>query len=538
MSEKLKIPKTAVLPTDTKVTPTVTTTFVAGTGIQTYTFPVQEVPNTKKAKNVTFLNRLTQEIVTVDQNASANTKLEQAYGTGASAQGGLYVAESIAKGVTVKNPKGMAVVLTTRIAIGTLKYHHGTSQYGWIKSFLSATGTNFKLSTFGYFKGLKVPKKFQEKFDKLAKLSYEFHHKLDDRTVSPIKKIGNFTLPGGITGNVNPLDFQFGANRIEAKYFNLKMGVSVVGSGVSAVKTFFGPGQPNGTHGNSESETHPQNSIGNETHKNAKEASVPTNIVKVVNTAQTDIPDELELKKLEGGKNMTPNQKKLVDIRYKRKWVIAQAIADNKEFVEIAPKVYLNLKNYDAPKEVVDAVKWVKFEKNPNQKAKPMTGSPGAALGLGGTATKIALVAEQIYEVGKQFYAIGEVWYKSNYGQTDEEAKQEALAQQRLQLIAAGGKEVKNPDGSVTITFDITKQKQAVDNAINKGQNIQMIIENKKIQQKFASDEKSRQLLNVQSFHNAVSKAKTLTQINTGLGVNTQRGPQKGTFGQSLGWSK
>jgi hypothetical protein len=535
--EKIKIPKTAVLPTDTKVTPTVTTTFVAGTGIQTYTFPVQEVPNTKKAKNVTFLNRLTQEIVTVDQNASANTKLEQAYGTGASAQGGLYVLEPVAKGTTVKNPKGMAVVLATRIAIGTLKYHHGTSQYDWVKSFLSATGSNLKLSTLGYFKGLKVPKKIQKEFDKLTKLSYEFHHKLEDRTVSPVKKFGNFTLPGGTLGNINPLDLQFGANRIEAKYFNLKTGVSVVGSGVSKVKTFFGPGQPNGAHGNSESETHPQNSIGNETHKNVKEASAPTNIVKVVNTAQTDIPDEIESKMLTGGKKLTPNQKKLFEIRYKRKWIIAQAISDNKEFVEIAPKVLLNLKNYDAPKEVVDAVKWVQYEKNPNQKAKPMTGSPGAALGLGGTVTKIALAAEQIYEVGKQFYAIGEVWYKSNYGQTDEEAKQQALAQQRLQLIAAGGKEVKNPDGSVTITFDITKQKQAVDNVINKGKNIQMIIENKKIQQKYAADEKSRQLLNVKSFYNAVSKARTINQINTGLGINTQRGPQNGTFGQPLGWT-
>jgi hypothetical protein len=165
MSEKLKIPKTAVL---SEVKPIVTPTFVAGTAIQTYTFPAQEVPNTKKPKNVTFFNRLTKEIVTVDQNASANTKLEQAYGKGAAAQGSLYILESAAKGVTVKNPKGMLVVIGSRIVIGTLKYHHGTTQYGWVKSFLTATGTNIKTTTLGYLQGLKVPKKFQKKFDEFA----------------------------------------------------------------------------------------------------------------------------------------------------------------------------------------------------------------------------------------------------------------------------------------------------------------------------------------------------------------------------------
>ena len=531
MSEKLKIPKTAVL---SEVKPIVTPTFVAGTAIQTYTFPAQEVPNTKKPKNVTFFNRLTKEIVTVDQNASANTKLEQAYGKGAAAQGSLYILESAAKGVTVKNPKGMLVVIGSRIVIGTLKYHHGTTQYGWVKSFLTATGTNIKTTTLGYLQGLKVPKKFQKKFDEFAEWSHHFHTKLDQRTYSPLKK--NLKLPGGIEGEFNYLDFQFGANRIEAKYLNAKTGASVIASGIGGVITMFGPGQPNGTHGNSASETHPQNSIGSETHKNAKEASAPTNIVKVVNTAQTDIPDELESKLLKGGK-LTPNQKKLFEIRYKRKWIIAQAISDNKEFVEIAPKVLLNLKNYDAPKEVVDAVKWVQFEKNPNQKAKPMTGSPSAALGLGGTATLIAAAAEQIYEVGKQFYAIAEVWYKSNYGQTDESKRNEALAQQRINLIAAGGKEVKNPDGSVTITFDITKQEQAVDNVINKGQNVQMVIANKNFQAKKLKEEQSRQLLNVQSFYNVVSKARNINQINTGLGINTQRGPQTGAPFQNMGWS-
>jgi hypothetical protein len=156
---------------------------------------------------------------------------------------------------------------------------------------------------------------------------------------------------------------------------------------------------------------------------------------------------------------------------------------------------------------------------------------------LGGTATLIAAAAEQIYEVGKQFYAIAEVWYKSNYGQTDESKRNEALAQQRINLIAAGGKEVKNPDGSVTITFDITKQKQAVDNVINKGQNVQMVIANKNFQAKKLKEEQSRQLLNVQSFYNVVSKARNINQINTGLGINTQRGPQTGAPFQNMGWS-
>jgi hypothetical protein len=532
--EKLKIPKTAVIP---EVKPKVTSTFVAGTGIETYTFPAQEVPNTKKPKLVTFYNRLTKEMVTVDQNASANTKLEQAYGVGAAAQGGLTVAENVAKGITVKNPKGMAVVILSRIAVGTLKYNQGTSQYSVPKALITATLTNIKTTTLGYFGGLKVPPKYQKKFDEFVHLSHELHVWSGARTYSPTKT--KFKLPGKgkIEGEFNYLDLQFGFNRIEAKYLNAKTGVSVISSGIGSVKTMFGIGQPNGTFGNSASETHPQNSIGSETNKNAKEASAPTNIVKVVNTAQTDIPDEIESKMLTGGKQLTPNQKKLFEIRYKRKWIIAQAISDNKEFVEIAPKVLLNLKNYDAPKDVVDAVKWVQIEKNPNQKAKPMTGSPGAALGLGGKATLLAAAAEQIYEVGKQFYAIGEVWYKSNFGQTDESKRNEALAQQRINLIAAGGKEVKNPDGSVTITFDITKQKQAVDNVINKGQNVQMVIANKNFQAKKLKEEQSRQLLNVQSFNTALSKARTLTQTNTGLGINTQRGPQTGTFGQSLKWT-
>ena len=532
--EKLKIPKTAVIP---EVKPKVTSTFVAGTGIETYTFPAQEVPNTKKPKLVTFYNRLTKEMVTVDQNASANTKLEQAYGVGAAAQGGLTVAENIVKGITVKNPKGMGLVILARIAVGTLKYNQGTSQYSVPKALITATLTNIKTTTLGYFGGLKVPPKYQKKFDEFVHASHELHVWFGGRTYSPTKT--TFKLPGKgkIEGEFNYLDLQFGLNRIEAKYLNAKTGLSVISGGIGAVKTMFGPGQPNGTFGNSASETHPQNSIGSETNKNAKEASAPTNIVKVVNTAQTDIPDEIESKMLKGGKQLTPNQKKLFEIRYKRKWIIAQAISDNKEFVEIAPKVLLNLKNYDAPKDVVDAVKWVQFEKNPNQKAKPMTGSPGAALGLGGKATLVAAAAEQIYEVGKQFYAIGEVWYKSNFGQTDESKRNEALAQQRINLIAAGGKEVKNPDGSVTITFDITKQKQAVDNVINKGQNVQMVIANKNFQAKKLKEEQSRQLLNVQSFNTALSKARTLTQTNTGLGINTQRGPQTGTFGQSLKWT-
>jgi hypothetical protein len=532
--EKLKIPKTAVIP---EVKPKVTSTFVAGTGIETYTFPAQEVPNTKKPKLVTFYNRLTKEMVTVDQNASANTKLEQAYGKGAAAQGGLTVAENVAKGITVNNPKGMAAVILARIAIGTAKYNQGTSQYSVPKALITATLTNIKTTTLGYFGGLKVPPKYQKKFDEFVHASHELHVWSGARTYSPTKT--KFKLPGKgkIEGEFNYLDLQFGFNRIEAKYLNAKTGVSVISSGIGSVKTMFGIGQPNGTFGNSASETHPQNSIGSETNKNAKEASAPTNIVKVVNTAQTDIPDEIESKMLTGGKQLTPNQKKLFEIRYKRKWIIAQAISDNKEFVEIAPKVLLNLKNYDAPKDVVDAVKWVQIEKNPNQKAKPMTGSPGAALGLGGKATLLAAAAEQIYEVGKQFYAIGEVWYKSNFGQTDESKRNEALAQQRINLIAAGGKEVKNPDGSVTITFDITKQKQAVDNVINKGQNVQMVIANKNFQAKKLKEEQSRQLLNVQSFNTALSKARTLTQTNTGLGINTQRGPQTGTFGQSLKWT-
>lgn len=535
MADKLKIPETKVLPSDSKITPKVSTTLVAGTGIQTYTFPAQEVPNTNKVKNATFLNRVTGQIVTVDQNASATTKIEQAYGIGGNAQAGLYVLESAAKGLTINSsPKGMAVVIASRIAISTLKYHYGTSQYGWLGAFGSAVGTNIKLTTLGYFKGLKVPKRFQEKFDKLAEQSYHFHHNLEDRTYSPFKQKGKL---GKLDAEFNYLDFQLGANRIEAKYFNLKTGIGAVVSGVSGIKTLFGIGQPNGTHANSPSETHPQNSIGSETYKNTKEANNPTNIVKVVTTAQTEVPDDIT-EKVIGNKKVTPNQKLLFNVRYKRKWAIAEAIANNQEFVEIAPKVYLDLKKYDAPKEIVDAVKWVQFEKNPNQKAKPMTGSPGAALGIGGTATKIALVAEQIYEVGKQFYAIGEVWYKSNFGQTDDEAKSQALAQQRLQLIAGGGKEVKNPDGSVTITFDITKQKQATDNVLNKGQNVQMVIANKNFAAKKAKEAQTNALFNVQSLNTALSKAKTLTQINTGLGVNTQRGPQTGTFGQNIGWGK
>jgi hypothetical protein len=539
--EKLKIPKTAVIP---EVKPKVTSTFVAGTGIATYTFPAQEVPNTKKPKLVTFYNRLTKEMVTVDQNASANTKLEQAYGVGAAAQGGLSVAENIVKGITVKNPKGMGLVILARIAVGTLKYNQGTSQYSVPKALITATLTNIKFTTLGYFGGLKVPPKIQKKFDEVVHLSHELHHYFGGRTYSPTKT--KFKLPGKgkIEGEFNYLDLQFGLNRIEAKYLNAKTGVSVISSGIDGVKTMFGPGQPNGTFGNSASETHPQNSIGSETHKNAKEASAPTNIVKVVNTAEIEVPIELGKRKIRGGK-LTSNEKLLIDVRNKRKWIIANAITEGKELVEIAPKVYLNLSKYDAPSEVTQAVHIVLQRKIKSmvakgllkdEKPKAMYGSPSAALGLGGKATLIAAAAEQIYEVGKQFYAIGEVWYKSNFGLSDDERKQQALAQQRIDLIAAGGKEVKNPDGSVTITFDIKKQKQAVDNVINKGQNLQLKFQLEKQTKEFKAAAERNKLINFAK-QQQQREISTFSQINNGLGVNTQRGPQTGTFGQNMGWT-
>ena len=56
-------------------------------------------------------------------------------------------------------------------------------------------------------------------------------------------------------------------------------------------------------------------------------------------------------------------------------------------------------------------------------------------------------------------------------------------------------------------------------------------------QAKKLKEEQSRQLLNVQSFYNVVSKARNINQINTGLGINTQRGPQTGAPFQNMGWS-
>jgi hypothetical protein len=497
------------------------------TGVTTYTFPAPEVPNTNTPKLVTFRNKLTGKDVTVDRNAPINDQIEQGFGPGGTAQAFLVVAENAAKGTSTGNPKGMALILATRIAISTLKYNKGVTQYNLPTALAAGTLSQVKLSLPGYFSKFKFSNaKVQSFWHKISHASHHFHEKVDKLTYKPL-----LYQSKGKDLQFSYLGADFGATRIEAKYLNAK----------TLVWAAKGKGHSSGTHGNSESETHPQNKIENEGHRNDVNKNTHTNIIKIVTTAQTEVPDEilqygiaydLGIKKK---KPLTPNQKKLLEVRYKRQWVIAEAINRGDTAVEIAPKVYLDLQRYTPSKEVEQAVKILQTPKgSANSKVKASGGTP-PAIGPAGTAMKIAAAAYTVYETGVQLAGLASFWYNIKYGKTDAEKTALANQQNISNLQQMGGKVIKNPDGSTTVVVD-PKNMNAVKKDNLGTTNLQLKFQLEKQTKEFKAAAERNKLLN---FSQAEKQRGTsvFTQINTGLGINTQRGPQTGTFGQNMGWS-
>jgi hypothetical protein len=488
------------------------------TGVTTYKFPAPEIPNTNTPKLVTFRNKLTGTDVTVDRNAPITDQIEQGFGPGGTAQAFLVVAENAAKGAsTPHSAKGMALILTTRVAISALKYHHGTSQYGWGTSIAAGVLSQVKLSTPGYFSSVKFKNaKIQSIWHKISHASHHFHEKVDKLTFQPLRTTKTIF---GKEIQFSYLGADFGGTRVEAKYLNAK----------ALVWAAKGKGHSSGTHGNSESETHPQNKIENEGHKN---------IVKVVTKANTLGYTEQELANSKGKTDAELSKQKgyaqrqaVVIAEYKRKWVIAKAIVRGDTMVEIAPKVYLDLEKYQPTKDVEAAVKIIRQENSPSG---PYQGT-APPIGPAGVAMKVAAVAYNVYETAVQLAGLASFWYNINYAKTDAEKTALANQQNISNLQQMGGKVIKNPDGSTTVVID-PKNMNPVKKDNLGNTNLQLKFQLERQTKEFKESADRNKLLN---FSQQQQKRGTsvFTQINNSLGVNTQRGPQTGAFGQNMGWS-
>ena len=268
---------------------------------------------------------------------------------------------------------------------------------------------------------------------------------------------------------------------------------------------------------------HPQEKINSEQVRNS---------LKVVSSIQTNTDEKI---------NNNPTElRKSIALNARRRLVIANAIVANQESVELPEDgVILDLRKYRITNDVRNTISKIDWNKGTSNQ---QFGYDGRRMGNAPSAQAdmFKVIADVVVAQAKEVFNVAQFYIEKNYSLTDNQVLGARRAKEDAGITMNGGEITENPDGSRTVTFDYKKMnKIKADNTlVTQRVNQKVVVDlNKRAADKKLKDEQSRQLLNVKSFYSAISAARNIKETNTGLGINTQRGPTTGVFGQNMGWT-